>query len=376
LNDVAASARSLLESLLTRGSPPTSQELQLLADLAASALDETLRQFAAGHGAAALDVLTALAAAPAPRSVRRAAKRALYRLAQGGVTPPPATPPAAAARGALQAVRAWGSGIDGSGSRAVWILFEGSWGALRLCSVILNDTAGILESAGGDITKKRLDRELAELRAEQKLPWVPIEPARAMGLIAEVLGLHEAAGTTPPAAFARWQPLFADTPPARPPELGDPDPALAERAGELLEAPEFAGWFLEPASVQSDAVELLQARESRLVLSEQQKAERQEAILRQVVERELTPAARRLWGRRLGEMALVLDQAGRGEHAAIARAAAIRLLDEGRDVGREAFARGLAARALAAAGEVALGRLSAADVSRAPDRATSPTRPA
>jgi hypothetical protein len=77
LNDVAASARSLLESLLTRGSPPTSQELQLLADLAASALDETLRQFAAGHGAAALDVLTALAAAPAPRSVRRAAKRAL-----------------------------------------------------------------------------------------------------------------------------------------------------------------------------------------------------------------------------------------------------------------------------------------------------------
>jgi hypothetical protein len=378
LNDLEACGRSLLESLLTRGTPPTPPELQSLTRLPAAALDEALRQFAARHGAAALGVLTALAAEPSPRAVRRAAKRALYRLAQGGVTPPPApaTPPAAAGRGPLQAVRAWASGIDGSGSRAVWVLFEGAWGALRLCSVILNDTAGILESAGGEITKKRLDRELAELRAEQKLPWVSIDPDRAMGLIAEALALHEAAGTTPPAPFARWQPLFAATPPATLPAPGDPDPALAERAGALLEAPEFAGWFLEPASVQSDALELLQARESRLVLSDQQKAERQEAILRRVVERELTPAARRLWGRRLGEMALVLAEAGRGEHAAIARAAAIRLLDEQRDVGREAFARGLAARALAAAGEVALGRLSPADVSRAPERAPRPTPPA
>jgi len=377
LNDVGAAGRSLLENLLTRGTPPAPHELQALADLPAVALDEALRHFAGGQGAAALPVLTALAAEPAPRALRRAAKRALYRLAQGGVTPPtaPATAPATAGRSPLQAVRAWVSGIDGSGSRAVWVLFEGQWGALRLCSVILNDTAGILESAGGEITKKRLDRELAELRAEQKLPWVSIDPDRAMGLIAEALARHRAAGTEPPAMFARWRPLFAATPPATPPDLGDPDPALAERASELLELPELAGWFLEPAAVQSDAVELLQARESRLVLSDQQKAERQEAILRQVVERELTPAARQLWARRLGEMALVLAEAGRSEHAAIARAAAASLLDERRDVGREAFARGVAARALAAAGEVALGRLSAADVSRAPDRPAT-TRPA
>jgi hypothetical protein len=74
-------------------------------------------------------------------------------------------------------------------------------------------------------------------------------------------------------------------------------------------------------------------------------------------------------------MALILVEAGRSEHAAIARAAAANLLDARRDAGREAFARGVATRALAAAGEVALGRLSAADVSRAPDRTTS-TRPA
>jgi hypothetical protein len=377
LNDRGAAGRSLLENLLTRGSPPTPHELQALAELSATALDDALRQFAGGHGAAALSVLTALAAEPAPRAVRRAAKRALYRLAQGGVTPPaaPVPVPVATGRHPLRAVRAWGSGIDGSGSRAVWIVFEGQWGALRLCSVILNDTLGIMESAGGDITKKRLDRELAELRAAQKLPWVSLAPDRAMGLIAEALALHQAAGTEPPATFARWQPLCQGTLPATPPDVGDPDLALAERASELLELPELAGWFLEPASVQTDALELLQARESRLVLSDQQKAERQEAILRRVVEREMTPAARQLWARRLGEMALILVEAGRSEHAAIARAAAANLLDARRDAGREAFARGVATRALAAAGEVALGRLSAADVSRAPDRTTS-TRPA
>jgi hypothetical protein len=377
LNDVSAAGRSLLEILLTRAAPPAPQELHALADLPASVLDEALRQFSGARGASALPVLTALAAETAPRPVRRAAKRALYRLAQGGVTPPaPAAPsaPAASSQAALRPVRAWVSGIDGSGSRAVWILFEGAWGALRLCSVIVNDIAGIMESAGGDITKKRLDRELAELRAGQKLPWVSADPQRSMGLVAEALTRHTAAGTEPPAAFERWRPLFEAAPPPTLPDVGAHDPALAERAAELLELPELVSWFLDPGSVQSDAVDLLQARESRLVLTDQQKAERQDAILRQVVERELSPAARQLWARRLGEMALVLADAGRSEHAAIARAVAVNLADEQRDVGREPFARGLAARALSVASEVALGRLSAAEVSRTPTRPS--TRPA
>jgi hypothetical protein len=65
-------------------------------------------------------------------------------------------------------------------------------------------------------------------------------------------------------------------------------------------------------------------------------------------------------------MALVFDAASRAEHAALARAAAGALADEGREVRRVPFARALAARALQVAGEVALGRLSAAEVSRAP----------
>src|SRR5438046_6652514 len=107
-----------------------------------------------------------------------------------------------------RAVRAWLSGIDGTGSRAVWVLFEGGFGGATLCSLIVNDTAGILDVAGGDITKKRLEEELKSLRASQKLPWIAVEPARALRAVVEALTLHATLGTTPPAAFDRWKAPF------------------------------------------------------------------------------------------------------------------------------------------------------------------------
>src|SRR5262249_59901117 len=148
------------------------------------------------------------------------------------------------AQGDTRPVRAWLSGIDGTGSRASWILFEGPFGALRLCSLFLNDEIGILDAAGGDITRKRLERELAELAASQKLPWVEIDPGRAAGLVAEALARHRDAGTGPPAAFERWRPRFDDVPAAAAPARAPADFALLERSGELMCIPEMEGWVL------------------------------------------------------------------------------------------------------------------------------------
>jgi hypothetical protein len=357
----AAAARAALDAARDGDGVP---ELGGLGD---EALDAVVAAFADDHGAAALPVLTRVAGG-ADRAARRAARRALYRLAQRGIEPaPPAAPPPIVSRRSERAIRAWLSGVDGSGSRATWIVFEGAHGGLRLCSLILNDTLGITEVAGGDITRRRLDRELAALRESQKLPWVESDPARAVGLVAEALAVHAAGNTSPPAAFAPWRALFASAPPAGPPAMEDAaDPLLVERSATLLDRPELAGWFLEPESVQSDAVELLQTRESRLVLSDQLKAEREAAIVDRVIEREIDEAARRLWARRLVEMALVLEGAGAPEPAASARAVAAALSSEGYEPRRVPFVRALAARALEVAGEVTLGRVSAAEVRRKP----------
>jgi len=338
-----------------------------LRGLAADVVEDAVARFADDHAAAALPLLTRLAGGT-DRAARHAARRALYRLAQRGIVPaPPAPSRPVVERQSERATRAWQSGVDGSGSRAIWIVFEGAYGGLRLCSLILNDTLGITEVAGGDITRKRLERELAALRESQKLPWVETDPARAVGLVAEALAVHAANSTSPPGAFAPWRALFAAAPAAEPPALPEsPDPALLERSATLLDRPELVGWFLDPESVQSDAVEVLQTRESRLVLSDQLKAEREASIVDRVIERELSEGARRLWSRRLAEMALVLDRAGAPESAESARAVAAALASPDFEPRRLPFVRALAARSLEIAGEVTLGRVSAAEVSRKP----------
>jgi hypothetical protein len=359
----ATAARWALDAALD---DPARLDVAPLTALAPTDLDSTLRAFADAHGAAALAVLESLTAPRLDRALRRAARVAVYRLAQRGVAAPPK--PAArpvVERRAETAVRAWVSGIDGSGSRAVWMLFDGALGGQALCSLIVNDEVGILDAAGGEISKKRLEAELAALRASQKLPWLEVEPSRAVALVGEAVALHRTRGTSPPAAFARWDRLFTATPPAPLPAL-DADAALVDQSASLLELPELAGWFLDPESVQSDAVDLLQTRESKLVVSDQIKAEREEAIVTRVVERELTPAARPRWARRLVEMAFVFRATGRPEVAAVAEAAAAALADDSRAVTHQPFARTLARRGLDIASEVALGRIPAAEVSRKP----------
>jgi hypothetical protein len=304
------------------------------------------------------------------------ARLTLYRLGQSGIVVPPtsAPPRPVVTRSAERAVRAWLSGIDGSGSRAVWILFEGGLGAgLSLCSVILNDESGILEVAGGPITRKRLERELASLREHQKLPWVDSDPDRACALVAEALELHRRLGTDPPPAFARWHPLFppaSDIPPEKPAAAEAADPSSLERSAELADLSELAGWFVEPALVQEDALALLQARESRLVVSEQIKAERETAIVDDAIDRVFAPDARRRWARRLAEMAMIFRDTGREEPARMAAAAAGALADEAKSARAIPLVRVLTQRGIEMASEVALGRAKLSDVSRAAVRPT------
>jgi len=340
--------------------------LTALAARSPEAVDDLLHAFADAHGADALPVLDALTSDRIDRRVRRAARLALYRLAQRGVHPPPRpAPKPVVERRPERAVRAWLSGVDGSGSRAVWLLFEGAFGGQALCSLIVNDEAGVMDAAGGEITKKRLETELAGLRASQKLPWVEVDPSLALRVVGQAVAVHRARGTSPPAAFARWERLFTPSEPEALPALAA-EPALVERAPSLLELPELAGWFIDPETVQADALDLLQTRESKLVVSDQIKAEREEAIVSRVIERELGLEARRRWARRLIDMVFIFRATNRPEQAELAEAAAAALADEAREVRHQPFARTLVQRGIEIAAEVALGRVSASDVSRKP----------
>jgi hypothetical protein len=330
---------------------------------------------------AAAEALAGLERAQPPKAVRTAARRGLYRLRQAGVVPAAPPAPAPVARRRPEPRQAWASAIDGTGSRGCWLLLEGGLGERMLVSAAINDVTGFLDVASGPIARKRLDERLAVIRAESPLPWVEVPAPWGLHLLAEARRRHAEAGAELPADLARWQALLDDAPAATPP-IYDVAPAaevagaphLLEDPAPLLAVPELAGWFLDPPAVQSEALELLQARESRLVVSDQIKAERQAALVDRVVEAHFDPPARERWRRRLEEQAFVLHATGRPAEARQALAVALALADPERPARRLPFVRALVERSLEIAGEVALGRLPADQVRRAPPSPQAATR--
>ncbi len=372
-----ATCLASLESAL--GSEDTVPDL---GGVAPPALERALQALGKRHGAAAGRLLRRLAEEAPVKEQRKAARRVIYRLTQSGVlVPPPPAPPVrvVVTNQRERPVSAWLSGIDGTGSRAIWILFEGGvGGGLVLCSLIVNDEIGIVEVTAGPITRKRLDHQIDDVRGQQTLGWIPGDPAHAIALVLEALALHAREGTQPPAELTRWRRLFDITGTSGPERheettpAEDADPGLLERSAELLEAPELLGWFVDPASIQEDALALLQARESRLVVSDQIKAEREAAIVDAVIDRVFTSDVAGRWARRLREMAPIFRATGRDSHAALARASAAALERHDRPARAIPLVRALAMRGLDMAGEVALGRAKLAEVSRAPRRRARP----
>lgn len=328
----------------------------------------------------AAEVLRAAEATAPSKTVRTAVRRALYRLRQAGIRPAePPTPPRPAPA-PPRASQAWMSAVDGTGSRGVWLMLEGPLGERTLLTAVLSDVAGVLDFASGPIPKKRLDERLRALRAESPLPWVAVPPSWAVAQLAEAARRH--LGTDPPLPGELTRSLRTLAPPDEPgsPPIYDrlpetavaADPTLLDRSAELLALPELAGWFLDPSTVQTDALDLLQVKESRLVVSDRIKAERVAALVDRVIDAHFTAEARRRWQRRLEETGFVLAETGRLAKAGWAVAAAGALADAERAARHIPFVRALVERSLEVAGEVALGRLAGDEVSRQPRRPGSP----
>jgi hypothetical protein len=389
-----------LDALVGSEPPPEAIEAAL-ATVPGTSLPDALRALAREHGIAALPVLryclggrgewaiaaaAALGTLPNPeaaaalraaearggsKALRTAARRALYRLRQAGVTPPAPAAPAPRAR-SLRPAAAWMSAVDGTGSRGLWLALEGAYGERTLLAAVVSDEIGLVDFSGGPIAKKRLDERLRALRAESGLPWVAVPPAWAWSTLAAAAARAREAGQPVPADLAGWLERLGPPPFAAPPihdrlpaaALGDP--ALLERSAELLDRPELAGWFLDPAGLTSEGLEWLQARESRLVVSEHAKAERRQALVDRVVESRLDAAARARWARRLEEQAWVLLELGAAPGAAMAAAVAAALAEPDRPARTLPFVRTLVERSLEVAGEVASGRVPAEQVSRTP----------
>jgi hypothetical protein len=272
---------------------------------------------------------------------------------------------------------AWVSAVDGTGGRGLWLTLAGPHGERTLLAAVLSEDTGVVDFSAGPLAKKRIEERVRALRAESPLPWVAVPAAWAWATLAVAATRTREAGRPVPPELARWlergNPPGPEPPPiyARLPAEAD-DPARLERSAPLRALPELAGWFLDPSSVSSEALEALQAQQSRLVVSDQVKAERHAALVDRVIEARFDAPARRRWQARLEEQAWVLLALGRTSEAGTAVAVARALADPEKPLHRVPFVRALVERSLEIAGEVATGRLSAEMASRVPRPPVAP----
>ncbi|MBN1773868.1 MAG: hypothetical protein JXB32_21585 [Deltaproteobacteria bacterium] len=282
-----------------------------LLDLATAGRTDELRQAlaaAAPSAAEALvgalaersraDLLAELDVAPVPPAVRKRVRAALHLLRARGVRPPASTrvarlAPAAAAEGESATAEAW-LAVPRPSLHLVLVPRDAS--GRRLLVAILDEQERVVEGGRSPHATARAVRELVERGSVGDAPFVPLpaghaaqrlraavrrppsphgpEAAGARTELVEALAMEEALADAPHPAWA-----------LAPPEPDSRARAAAGLAFGLHDLP-FA---LDKRTLDTLLERLNAARVSPLVLAPELAAEREAAVVRTLVERELPP---------------------------------------------------------------------------------------
>lgn len=276
----------------------------------------------------------------ADKQVRKAAKRALYRLEQRGVRPSePAAPPPPAALTAPP-IEGYISPVDGRGDQLVWLV-KSQAGAVAHLFAVINDPEGLREVALNALTRKALKSIRAELQQQHELRLVEVEWRYADFLIHRAFEWACARGTRMAGDYTglRAQLTRQPAPSALPPSvLARVDAAAVDETAlvqspALLEEPELRTWFRDAEQLASALAELASVKDSPLVLNPAQQEERFEAVIMRAIDDMFGPDQRPSWARRMYEMGYYFAVTGRPQRAAQAVAAARAL--EGHGAARE-----------------------------------------
>jgi len=283
----------------------------------------------------ALPPLLAALFGPSPDKKRRKAlKRALHELKTRGVPVPADLLPREEAESdplaAPPVFAAHLSPVFGNGER--YVLLESPREILggNLLVARVSDQLGLRECHLLSLTRKHKEEVWEEFRAEGLSDWATPPPAYALRLLEEALALTP--GGEPsreeylPLREALWRhlgrpeeapTLEALLPPCTPGERG----RALEEARSLAESELFRSWLPSFEEITPWQEKLKEVRDSPLILSEQQQRLREAGVLDDAAAALFPPETRARWGRRLLEMAYLLDLKGRGEEARAVQAA-------------------------------------------------------
>jgi hypothetical protein len=286
----------------------------------------------------AAPILAAVAEGNGAKALRKEARRGLHQLRALGLKVPRPSAPANTTRlpeRLAEPTEAWATLPDGVGSRLLFLAAERPLGGLYWLSLVLNEVVGMKAGSISDTTRKRYREQLEASKARQAyLGWIQLPPRYASQLIGEAIELNRESGFAIPQDFQFYQASIAglsqpferalvyDELPAAEVML---NPDYLEESPEILEEEELQAWFFGFDEVHRYSLDLLQARQSRIVLSEQLQQERINGILANAIRDVVTPPIQRGLRRRLEETAYVLLKTDRALQARRAVAAAQQL---------------------------------------------------
>ncbi len=270
------------------------------------------------------------------KEIQKIARRSLYHLQSTGikVEPPhtePEVPPLAKPQ--FQIRMAMVSPIDGAGYRAVWLARTKPFGGYNMVHLLLQDQEGIKECFGAPITKKELPEFLREMQRDD-FPLIEIDSAYCQHLIAEAYQTNLRSGTEVPREYFRLREIIGEpersfTAPLIYQELPtqeiEAQPYHLANSAQLLNSKEFQSWYIPQEMTEKYLPKLQEMEVSPIIVSPMAQKEREEDILKALVEEFFTPEMTARYQRRLEEMAYLLLRMGREAEARMAFAVALAL---------------------------------------------------
>jgi hypothetical protein len=295
------------------------------------------------------------------KPIKKAIKRSLYRLKERGIIVEDRgaedsrasilRPPTRISEGYL-------SSIDYLGDRLVWLTQPRVTKGLYFFQVLINDTEGIKDFQGTEITKKMYRDYLTRFKKENPMPIVETEPSYCQFLIQEAHTMATKRGHSVPTGYLEWKDIVGkpSSEVQRPliyscyeEETIKADESLLTRSETLFELPEFSNWVIKPDEIKQYAEKINEASKSKLILTPIQKQERISQIYNDAAEELFDEERRLLYKKRLEEAAYIIYKLGREEEAKICLAAALALKSKSITSSHHPFLLELVKRSLSAA---------------------------
>jgi len=263
--------------------PPDDRLGSLLEGTDGAALADALGELG---GETTARLLAEKAATCTDRALRKALRRAVFRLGQRGVAVPSIEPPREPVAVAGPDVEGFVSAFDGRGDRLIWLVRPHSAGGVLLLAAEINEPEGLRDVRLLEATRKDLRSARERLLNDTGLRLVPADSRALDALVVEA---HERAGAPDRQHdYLRLRPRLLSVPPAPARELrsslaqpptDDERPALLANPSELLSLPELRAWWPRREAAAPFIEEIAAVRDSPLVLGPMQQEERLAGVL-------------------------------------------------------------------------------------------------